>query len=275
MLCTAEAGALIQYQRRVSTSMSHTLNGERWRGTSAAPVSYHDSDYVNPGQSRTQGRLEALCALAAIPAPRKGSRCPRICACLAGRLRLESVQDPPAMWSSASPRALSAPAPFRLPFRPPGHGLREERGTLHNFDTDPSAWWWMATGSKPTHDSRRRQRSGRGCRARRHGKRYGRHGPLEFVFTVTKRAASPALPSFPADCSSQVLPQSRQRRGVTLASAAPRRQLGGRARSSVARPSGEACRIKISGLAGATRASTFIAPATPSHPRPRAAGRDG
>jgi dipeptidase D len=195
-------------------------------------------------------------ALAAIPrASEKEAAAREYVLALAGRLGLESVQDPTGNVVVRKParpgRAGAVPAAIQ------GHldmVCEKNEGTLHNFDTDPirlvvDGDWLKADGTTLGADN------GVGVAAALAVMESDTvaHGPLEFVFTVDEESGLTGASKFPpALLQSKYFLNLDNEEEYTLCigcaggvNSVARRKIARRAA-----PAGEAWRIKVSGLAG-------------------------
>jgi len=195
-------------------------------------------------------------ALAAIPrASEKEAAARNYVLAVAGRLNLESVQDSVGNLVVRKParpgREAAVPAALQ------GHldmVCEKNEGTVHNFDTDPirlvvDGDWLKADGTTLGADN------GVGVAAALAVMESDTvaHGPLEFVFTIDEESGLTGASQFPAGLlKSKYFLNLDNEEEYTLCigcaggvNSVARRKIARRAA-----PSGEAWRIKISGLAG-------------------------
>jgi len=195
-------------------------------------------------------------ALAAIPrASEKEAAAREYVLALAGRLRLESVQDPTGNVVVRKParpeRSGAVPAALQ------GHldmVCEKNEGTLHNFDTDPirlvvDGDWLKADGTTLGADN------GVGVAAALAVMESDTvaHGPLEFVFTVDEESGLTGASKFPGGLlkSKYFLNlDNEEEYTLCIGCAGGVNSVARRKIERCPAPSGETCRIKISGLAG-------------------------
>ena len=195
-------------------------------------------------------------ALAAIPrASEKEAAARNYVLALAGRLGLESVQDDAGNTVIRKParpgREAAVPAAIQ------GHldmVCEKNEGTVHNFDTDPIGLvvdgdWLKAEGTTLGADN------GVGVAAALAVMESDTvaHGPLEFVFTIDEESGLTGASKFPGGLlkSKYFLNLDNEEEYTLCIGCAG--GVNSVARRKIARravPSGEAWRIKISGLAG-------------------------
>ncbi len=195
-------------------------------------------------------------ALAAIPrASEKEAKARDYVLALASRLGLEAVQDGVGNTVIRKParpgRESAVPAAIQ------GHldmVCEKNEGTAHNFDTDPirlivDGDWLKADGTTLGADN------GVGVAAALAVMESDtvRHGPLEFVFTIDEESGLTGASSFPGGLlqSRYFLNLDNEEEGTLCIGCAG--GLNSVAKRKIARratPSGEAFRIKVSGLAG-------------------------
>jgi len=195
-------------------------------------------------------------ALAAIPrASEKEAAARNYVRAVAGRLGLESVQDDAGNLVVRKParpgRETAVPAAIQ------GHldmVCEKNEGTAHNFDTDPirpvvDGDWLRADGTTLGADN------GVGVAAALALMESDSvaHGPLEFVFTIDEESGLTGASRFPNGLlkSRYFLNLDNEEEGTLCIGCAG--GVNSVARRTIARraaPSGEAWRIKISGLAG-------------------------
>lgn len=207
-------------------------------------------------QLEPQAVWKHFAALAAIPrASEKEAAARNYVLTLAGNLGLESVQD------SAGNVVIRKPArPGReatLPAVIQGHldmVCEKNEGTVHNFDTDPirpvvDGDWLKADGTTLGADN------GVGVSAALAVMESDNvaHGPLEFVFTIDEESGLTGASQFPGGLlqSKYFLNLDNEEENTLCIGCAG--GVNSVARRKIARrpaPSGDAWRIKISGLAG-------------------------
>ncbi len=208
-------------------------------------------DHLEP-----QAVWKHFAALAAIPrASEKEAAARNYVLSVASRLGLESVQDPAGNTIVRKParpgREAAVPAAIQ------GHldmVCEKNEGTVHNFDTDPirlvvDGDWLKAEGTTLGADN------GVGVAAALAVMESDTvaHGPLEFVFTIDEESGLTGASKFPAGLlKSRYFLNLDNEEEYTLCigcaggvNSVARRKIARRAA-----PSGDAWRIKISGLAG-------------------------
>jgi len=208
-------------------------------------------DHLEP-----QAVWKHFAALAAIPrASEKEAAARNYVLAVAARLGLESVQDPAGNTIVRKPARPGREA--AIPAAIQGHldmVCEKNEGTVHNFDTDPirlvvDGDWLKADGTTLGADN------GVGVAAALAVMESDTvaHGPLEFVFTIDEESGLTGASQFPAGLlKSKYFLNLDNEEEYTLCigcaggvNSVARRKIARRAA-----PSGEAWRIKISGLAG-------------------------